>query len=132
MSYFEFPHTRTYDSDLGWLIKSVRKLIECCEDMQAWRSEHEAAYQELKALYNSLISGTFPPEIVTGLTKWFTIHGKDLIGDLVKMVIFGLNDNGYFVAYIPDNWSDIKFNTTGLDIFIANIDFGHLVLSFNV
>lgn len=23
MSYFEFPHTRTYDSDLGWLIKRI-------------------------------------------------------------------------------------------------------------
>ena len=28
MSYFEFPHTRTYDSDLGWLIKTVKKLTE--------------------------------------------------------------------------------------------------------
>lgn len=28
MSYFEFPHTRTYDSDLGWLIKAVDELKE--------------------------------------------------------------------------------------------------------
>lgn len=28
MSYFEFPHTRTYDSDLGWLIKAVEELKE--------------------------------------------------------------------------------------------------------
>ena len=27
MSFFEFPHTRTYDSDLGWLIVSMKKLI---------------------------------------------------------------------------------------------------------
>ena len=27
MSFFEFPHTRTYDSDLGWLIWSMKKLI---------------------------------------------------------------------------------------------------------
>lgn len=26
MSYFEFPHTRTYDDDLGWLIKAVEEL----------------------------------------------------------------------------------------------------------
>ena len=26
MSYFEFPHTRTYDGDLGWLIKKVEQL----------------------------------------------------------------------------------------------------------
>lgn len=28
MSYFEFPHTRTYDSDLGWLIKQVKYLTD--------------------------------------------------------------------------------------------------------
>ena len=28
MSYFEFPHTRTYDSDLGWLIRAVREVID--------------------------------------------------------------------------------------------------------
>lgn len=29
MAYFnEFPHTRTYDSDLGWLIESVKEVIE--------------------------------------------------------------------------------------------------------
>lgn len=26
MSFFEFPHTRTYDSDLGWLIESMNKI----------------------------------------------------------------------------------------------------------
>lgn len=26
MSYFEFPHTRTYDSDLGWLIAKVKEV----------------------------------------------------------------------------------------------------------
>lgn len=28
MSFFEFPHTRTYDSDLGWLIKHTKELTE--------------------------------------------------------------------------------------------------------
>lgn len=29
MAFFnEFPHTRTYDSDLGWIIKTIRKLID--------------------------------------------------------------------------------------------------------
>lgn len=27
MSFFEFPHTRTYDADLGWLIWAMQKLI---------------------------------------------------------------------------------------------------------
>lgn len=32
MSYFEFPHTRTYDNDLGWLIRHVKKVVEQMED----------------------------------------------------------------------------------------------------
>jgi len=132
MSYFEFPHTRTYDSDLGWLIASVKKLIECCEDMQQWRIDHEAEYNQLKALYDALMSGTFPPEIVTALNKWFDANGRDLVGELVKMVFFGITDDGYFVAYIPEYWDDIIFNTTGYDINLPDFDFGHLVLSFEI
>ena len=26
MSYFEFPHTRTYDSDLGWIVRQIIKI----------------------------------------------------------------------------------------------------------
>lgn len=132
MSYFEFPHTRTYDSDLGWLIKSVKKLIECCEDMQQWRIDHEAEYNQLKALYDAIMSGTFPPEIVTALNKWMAANGRDLVGELVKMVFFGITDAGYFVAYIPEYWDDIIFNTTGYDINLPDFDFGHLVLSFEI
>lgn len=132
MSYFDFPHTRTYDSDLGWLIKSVKKLIECCEDMQQWRIDHEAEYNQLKALYDAIMSGTFPPEIVTALNKWMATNGRDLVGELVKMVFFGITDDGYFVAYIPEYWDDIIFNTTGYDINLPDFDFGHLVLSFEI
>lgn len=132
MSYFEFPHTRTYDSDLGWLIKSVKKLIQCCEDMQHWRIDHEAEYNQLKALYDALMSGTFPPEIVTALNKWMAENGRDLVGELVKMVFFGITDDGYFVAYIPEYWDEIIFNTTGYDINLPDFDFGHLVLSFKI
>ena len=33
MAFFnEFPHTRTYDSDLGWLIWAMKKLISDWED----------------------------------------------------------------------------------------------------
>ena len=28
MSYFEFPQTRNYDGDLGWIIKRVEELTD--------------------------------------------------------------------------------------------------------
>lgn len=132
MSYFEFPHTRTYDSDLGWLIKTVKDLTELVDGLEDWKKQHEDEYLQLKALYDALMSGNFPPEIVNAFNNWARNNMPMLVKEMIKSVWFGLTDDGYFVAYIPDSWSDIVFNTTGLDINIAGVDYGHLVLSFNV
>lgn len=130
MSFFEFPHTRTYDSDLGWIIQTIKSLGEAVESLDAWKAEHEEEYKQLKALYDAVMSGNFPPEITTAFTRWMQRYGLDLVGELVKMVFFGITDDGYFVAYIPEGWDDIIFNTTGYDITISDRDYGHLVLSF--
>ena len=132
MGFFEFPHTRTYDSDLGWLIKTVKQLCEAVETLDDWKAEHEEEYNQLKALYDAIMSGNFPPEIVSAFNTWARNNMPMLIKEMIKSVWFGLTNDGYFVAYVPDSWSDIIFNTTGLDISIAGVDYGHLVLSFDV
>lgn len=131
MSYFEFPHTRTYDSDLGWLIKHVNSYDEVINGLNAWIAENEPKLDDMEALYQALISGDLPEGVKEGIEKWCRENLTDLVGELAKMVLFGINDLGYFVAYIPDSWSDIIFNTTGYDVSVAGYDFGHLCLSFN-
>lgn len=54
---------------------------------------------------------------------------QEAIDKAIRNVWFGLNTDGHFVAYIPENWSQIQFNTTGYDITVPNVGFGHLVLS---
>lgn len=132
MSYFEFPNTRNYDSDLGWLIKNVKKLIDCCDAMEAWKDSHETQYQQLKKLYDDIMSGDLPDEVQKGFEKWMRENSSDIIGDLVNLVIFNITDDGYFVAYIPEGWDQILFGTTGLDTFIPELqpEYGHLVLSY--
>lgn len=132
MSFFEFPHTRTYDSDLGWIIETIKKITKEVEMLDQWKIEHEAEYEQLKELYDAVMSGNFPPEIQAAFYSWMQANGLDLVGELVKMVFFGITDDGHFVAYIPEHWSDIIFNTTGYDISIAGYDFGHLTLSFEI
>lgn len=131
MSYFEFPHTRTYDSDLGWLIKTVKDLLLAVDGLEEWKIEHKEEYQQLKALYDSLMTGQFPPEIVNAFNRWARANMPDLVKEMILSVWFGINDEGYFVAFIPDSWAEIIFNTTGLDITIPGVDYGHLTLSFN-
>ena len=65
MSFFEFPHTRTYDSDLGWLIKEVQKISDEYKSLIDWKNSHEAEYSELLNRVTALESeiNTFEAQI---------------------------------------------------------------------
>lgn len=131
MSFFEFPHTRTYDSDLGWLIKQCKTYGETLDTLNAWVEANDPKIADFENLYNMLMSGDLPAGVQEGINIWMQNNALDVVGDLVKMVFFGLTDDGNFVAYIPDSWSDIEFNTTEYDISLALMpDYGHLVLSY--
>lgn len=132
MSYtdYDFPHTGFYDSDLRELIDMYKKLVPQVEGLEEWKEEHEEAYSELKDMVDKIYSGDFPPAFVTSLIGWYKNNIVSIIGEIAKQVFFGLTDDGYFIAYIPDSWSDITFGTSGLDDFPEGIDFGHLTLSY--
>lgn len=130
MSYTsnDFPHTHFYDDDLRELLAKIKWLIENVNSLNGWREEHEAEYAELKALYDDVMSGNFPPSIVEAFNKWMSENAIELVGKLVKHVYFGLTNDGYFCAYIPDAWSDIQFDT------VTNFDdplYGHLMLMYD-
>lgn len=130
MSFFEFPHTRTYDSDLGWLIKDYKTLNDAIDALNSWKEETEPTIEDLEHLYEMLTKGELPQTMTEAIEKWLKINFPDLLAELVTFVFFALTDDGYFVAYIPDSWSDIIFGTSGLDDFPAGIDFGHLTLTY--
>jgi hypothetical protein len=129
MSFFEFPHTRTYDSDLGWLIKDYKTLDEFKAAVKAWIEQTQPTIDELKKLYTDIMNGNFPDEMKVSLLKWTTEVAEEVIGKAIKIVTFGL-ENGYLVAYIPESWTEITFGTTGLDDFPAGYDYGHLTLNY--
>lgn len=130
MSYTgnDFPHTHFFDSDLRELIKMVKWLKNSVENLQEWKEIHEEEYNELKDLYDAVMSGNFPDSIVAAFQKWMFENAIELVGQLVKHVYFGLTNDGYFCAFIPDNWSDITFDT------VNDFDdplYGHLMLIYD-
>lgn len=54
MSFFEFPHTRTYDSDLGWLIKTVSSIGSQYQELVDYMNTHKVEYLELEARVKAL------------------------------------------------------------------------------
>ena len=125
----EYPYTDFHELNLSWIIERMKLLLDSLQKIDGWIEQHEKDYQELKDYYDDLVSGRFPPEFVRAMNEWVSRNAIEIIGELVKMVFFGITDDGYFVAYIPDSWNDIIFGTTGLDDFPAGVEYGHLTLS---
>ena len=129
---YEFPYTdpNLYNDD--WLLSKMRELLAKMDELEAWKAEYEQAYEDFKKLVEDIEAGNFPESIREAFSKWMRENALDLVGELVKMVFFGITNDGYFVAYIPEGWDDIIFNTTGYDIAVAGYDYGHLTLSFEI
>lgn len=134
MAYnYEYPYTDISRSNSDWLLQRFKELTADYTSLMEWKETHEKEYAELKKLYDDITSGHFPQSVVDGLNEWIVKRGGlDLLASLVKGVYFGLTDNGYFVAYIPDSWSDIVFKTTGFDYETTEYDYGHLCLFMDV
>ena len=128
---YEFPYTdpNLYNDD--WLLKRMKELLVQLDGLEEWKELWQAEFDEFKAMIEEIEAGNFPQSIRDAFSKWMSENAITLVGELVKMVFFGITDTGHFVAYIPDGWDDIIFNTTGFDIAIAGEDYGHLTLSFN-
>ena len=132
MSFFEFPNTRTYDNDLGWLIKQVKSDVEALAALEAWKKSAEGSIDDLQKLLDDIAAGNFPEEISSAIKNWITANFYNIVGDMAKAVWFGLTDSGYFVAYIPESWDEVTFKTTGLDYTTGLMpEYGHLVLQAN-
>ena len=127
-----YPYLNIQDLNLDFLLKHMKEVMKAVSDMDEWIETHQTEYEQLKALYDAIISGNFPPAMYSALYNWVVTNSSSIIAELTKMVIFNITDDGYFAAYIPESWDDLIFGTTGLDTILPGYDYGRLVLSYNI
>ena len=130
MAFFEFPHTRTYDSDLGWIISKINAIIAGEELNQTDIQELQNAVESLQLWQSNMESGNYSVAVANSIRNFILMQGLDLIGALATPVAFELTQSGYFVANYPETWNDVTFNTTEYDISVPDYDYGHLVLTY--
>ena len=131
MAYFEFPHTRSYEGDLGYIIKNLQKLLDEYNSILDDQKRIDEIVAEIQKTYEDIIHGDFPEALKDALYNWLVENASDIIARMIKNVYFGLTDAGYFVAYIPDSWRDITFKTSGYDLITPLMpEYGHLILQY--
>ena len=111
------------------LCKELHKLV-CYADMlgQNINIDHKII-DELEKEFDKFKESGFDDYYKTQLEQWIEDNLPQLFTFFVKQVYFGLTDDGYFCAYIPESWSDIEFDT-GMQY--GKFDYGRLILRFNV
>lgn len=119
MSFFEFPHTRTYDSDLGWLIKTVSNIGNEYEELVEYMNQHKIEYAELVTRVETLENeiDTFESEIDIRFTDLQTQLYTDVDNKIaaviaeVRTAIAGID---LALENIKNEFNQFKTETTNL------------------
>lgn len=125
LKYFKFWCYKVlplvYDDSLSYyevLCKVVKYINELIEQDRIFGEELDALRADMTAVQE-------------WINNFNTTYAEKIIRDYIATMIFvEISDAGYIIYYIPENWKDITFNTTGLDVVIPETDYGRLVLSY--
>ena len=121
MAFFEFPHTRTYDSDLGWIIKRINEQQDqmdgqaiYMDELKAWMEVNEPRIEHIEEMYALFEQGQLPDEVVEALDNWLTQYG----------VLANANayTDGKFSTVMADLGAEINARQSGDSLLQSEID----------
>lgn len=117
--------------DKEQIIKHLCKLVHkvCCyaEQMGISVNEYVAQVEELEAQFEQFKETGFFDYYAAQINQWIQDNMERIISEAVKMVFFGLTEDGYFCAYIPKSWEGIMFDTGAV---YSEDNYGHLILKY--
>lgn len=110
-----------YDDSLSYM-EILCKVVKYINDLIAQDRVFADDIEDLKADMAT---------VQNWINNFDTSYAEKVLADAIATMIFvEISNAGYIIYYIPENWHDIVFNTTGLDINIAGEEYGKLVLSY--
>lgn len=105
----------SYYEDLARKQKLIEELAKKVWDYDQLLAAKLQEVQETLTRYADILDGKiedFDNIILTKTQAWLDANMEGILTDAVQLVWFGLTDDGYFMAVIPKNWSDVQFDTT--------------------
>ena len=131
----KYPDTNFHEINLDWFLKLAEYVKATADTMNEWKETHEKEYTELLAHVDAIQkwiddveAGDIPQALIDGLATWIDENIEDLIGKNIRYVWFGLTDDGYFVAYMPESWQELWFDTV---MDFSNEYYGHLLIKYD-
>lgn len=125
-----FDDSISYYETLCKLAKSLNEVINNVEylNQQIGESGLEELIQQVQDMQDELDAikdGEYVDNYIDQLARWIDNNLQQLVGRVMKFVNFGLSSDGYFVAYIPESWQFISFDTV---VDPESPAYGHLIV----
>lgn len=117
----------TPEQELQELCKRLHLLYDYASQLGALTTEQGEQIKQLIGQFQKFIESGFDDYYREQIQAWIDEHFREIIERGMKQVYFGLTDDGYFCAYVPDSWSEISFDTGAV---FGRSDYGRLILRF--
>lgn len=108
-------------------IKTLNENADVMEEKFAELDELKTELDELQEEMAKWKNGDYVSQYIDALIQYFDENIIKWVSRLVKFVTFGLDEKGYFKAYIPFTWKFLDFDT------VMNCEdprYGHLILRY--
>ena len=120
---------------LSKVLKAVNDLIEnnneFIKELNAAEvniTNLQADVEQLQADIEDVKNGKYVSLYLESIINWIDANLQCLVARVVKFVCFGLTQDGYFTAYIPQSWKFLTFDT-GID-YTNEDEYGHLIIQW--
>ena len=105
----------SYYDDLARKQKLIKELAHKIWEYDKILASKLNEVEDTLKKYADILDGKiedFDRIILSKTEKWLDDNMEGILTKAVQLVWFGLTDDGYFMAVIPENWSDVQFDTT--------------------
>ena len=124
-------------TDYEFLLKVCTKLNELIKSVNTLGGQVKLNTEAIEALQNDVTNimaelekvknGDYVSLYLDSLINYIDNNLEGIVGRVVQFVVFGLSQDGHFVALVPKTWDFIHFNTV---MDYSSPQYGHLVMQW--
>ena len=113
---------------LNNVIKKYNTMVDAVNTNTEYIALLKEAVSDLEAELEKVKNGDYVSLYLESIINWIDNNLQCLVQRIVKFVCFGLTQDGYFCAYIPQTWKFLNFDT-GMN-YSDKQTYGHLIIKW--
>ena len=122
-----FDDSLSYYELLAKVVDKLNEGLSSTSKLVGIVAENSENIAELQELFKKFMESGFDDYYRDQIEQWFRDNAFNIYKLIAKQVFFGLTEDGYFCAYVPDSWKEIEFDT-GMNY--GTYTYGRLILRY--